>query len=124
MKAITELEKKGIEHWIKYLKTEGDMHEKQGSEGMAYDYKESVKTIELLLNSVYTEKQRMIHYAENVLSTMDITTEEAIKRISKHKDQFDQIDEVEGIIVWDALEGDFTCYEFLEHINFDKKLLK
>jgi hypothetical protein len=124
MKAISIDAKKSIQSWVKFLKQEGKMHKEQGSEGMAYDYEESAAVIELLLDKVYTEEQRMVHCAEQILSEMDITTEEAIKRIHNHKHQHDLIDNVEGISVWEAVEDRFTCHDFLNEIYFNSSLLK
>ena len=50
----------------------------------------------------------------------DISLVQMVKRINEHKNQDDLIDYVEGVNVWEKLEGKFTCKAFLEYIGFKK----
>lgn len=64
------------------------------------------------------EYRIMIEKASLLLSDGDLSLAEAIEAIAKHPEQDDLIDNVEGIIVWEPLEGRIHCDEFLSMVNY------
>jgi hypothetical protein len=74
--------------------------------------------INILEKAVNSESERKrIFSAGHYLSDGDLSTVEMIKAIEEHEDQMDLIDNVEGVEVWEKLEGSLTCEQFLEMIS-------
>lgn len=71
--------------------------------------------------SKYLRKLGMNH----VPNVGEISINQMVRKIVAHPDQDDLIDNVFGIEVWEKIEGEFTCTEFLEFIEWPqtKKVL-
>ena len=60
-----------------------------------------------------------VYDAEHYLCpSEELTTEEQVMAIADHDDQDDYIDNVKGVIPWERISYEFSCYEFLNLINF------
>jgi hypothetical protein len=59
-----------------------------------------------------------IREANNLLSQGEISTEEMIINIIKARENNPLIDYVEGVVVWEKVEFEFTCEQFLEYIGY------
>ena len=74
---------------------------------------------EYLDQSKPSAKEAAIDSAEYYLSDSDeLTTEEQIEAIAAHENPEDYIDNVEGVVVWEKLEYQFTCSKFLSMIGW------
>jgi hypothetical protein len=62
------------------------------------------------------EEEEWLSSAEHYLSGSN--TAEQVYKIANHKDQGDLIDNVNGVFVWELVENNFTCSEFLETIGY------
>jgi hypothetical protein len=71
-------------------------------------------SVEEVESDDYTDE---VEKAENYLSDGSISTAEMIRRIEKHEDQYDFIDNVGGVVVWEKVQNSFTCEEFLNMIS-------
>jgi hypothetical protein len=66
-----------------------------------------------------SETDRQVSEAEHYLcDDDDMSTLEMIEAIADHEDQSDLIDNVEGVVVWEKVEGSITCQDFLEMIGY------
>jgi homoaconitase/3-isopropylmalate dehydratase large subunit len=67
-----------------------------------------------------TAKEKAIAEAEHYLSDSDLTVKEQVEAIAMQADEDGSvmIDDVEGVLVWEPLEGRFDCDEFLQLINW------
>ena len=66
----------------------------------------SISKLEKAIKSaIPTEREIMIDRASHLLSDGDISTEEMCDAIANHEDQYDLIDNVEGVVVWQKVEG-------------------
>jgi hypothetical protein len=61
-----------------------------------------------------------IENARHYLSDSDLSIKEQVEAIAKQADEDGSvmIDDVEGVLVWEPLEGRFDCDEFLQLINW------
>ena len=61
-------------------------------------------------------------YVENakhyLCDSDELTIAEMVERIANHENQYDWIDDVDGVIVWQPLEFNYDCDEFLQLINY------
>ena len=73
---------------------------------------------EVIQGFLPTEKDKAVERASHYLSDSDLTTLEQIEAIANHEDQYDLIDNVDGVVVWQPLEGHFTCEDFLSYIGW------
>lgn len=63
-----------------------------------------------------TMEEDWLPSAEHYLSGSDVQSQ--VYAIAKHENQDDLIDYVNGVMVWEPLEGMFRCSDFLEQINY------
>jgi hypothetical protein len=70
---------------------------------------------------ITTQLDKAFEKAGEYLCEGDINTPHQLSNIVNHKDQSDLIDNVEGVVVWEKVELEFTCKEFLELIGYPKK---
>ena len=68
-----------------------------------------------------TEREIMLERANLYLSEGDISIEEMCDAIANHTDGNDMIDNVEGVVVWEKVENEFTCDYFLQEIGYVSK---
>ena len=74
---------------------------------------------EFIEKSKPSAKDKAIESASHYLCDSDeLTIEEQIEAIANHEDQYDMIDNVEGVIVWEKVEWSFTCDSFLDQIGW------
>jgi homoaconitase/3-isopropylmalate dehydratase large subunit len=68
-----------------------------------------------------TEKEKAIAEAEHYLSDSHLSIREQVEAIAKQaeEDGLVMIDDVEGVLVWEPVEGIFYCDEFLQLIGWD-----
>lgn len=92
----------------------GDSREKAEGHGM-------MRVIEEIIKSKPTEREIMIERASHYLSDGDLSTEEMCDAIANHEDQYDLIDNVEGVVVWEKVEYSFSCDDFLQEIGYVEK---
>lgn len=92
----------------------GDSREKAEGQGM-------MRVIELVEKSKPSEREIMIERASHYLSDGELSTEEMCDAIANHEDQYDIIDNVEGVEVWEKVEGSFNCDDFLQEIGYVEK---
>ena len=76
---------------------------------------------EFIEQSKLSERDIMIERASHYLCDGDLTTEEMVDAIANHEDQYDMIDNVEGVKVWEKVEYSFTCDDFLQEIGYVEK---
>lgn len=76
---------------------------------------------EFIEQSKPTEREIMIERASHYLSDGNLSTEEMCDAIANHKDQYDMIDNVEGVEVWEKVENSFSCDDFLSEIGYVSK---
>ena len=60
---------------------------------------------------------KMVKEAAHYLSDGDIDTREMVRRIMDYEDQSEQIDYVDGVVVWFPCENTFSCSAFIELIS-------
>ena len=65
-----------------------------------------------------TKEDKVIEEASHYLVEGEFTFAEQVEKIAKWPEQFDQIDYVDGVIVWQAVENQFTCDAFLDLIGY------
>ncbi len=65
-----------------------------------------------------SKKDEAVERASHYLSDSDLPILEQIEAIANHEDYEDLIDDVDGVLVWQPLEGYFTCEEFLSYIGW------
>jgi hypothetical protein len=59
-----------------------------------------------------------MHY---LCDSEEMSIREQVEAIATHEDSEDLIDNVEGVVVWESLEGRYKCSEFLYSlIGYDK----
>ena len=63
-------------------------------------------------------ERKSIELAMHYLCDGDLSTREMIEAIANHEDQYDMIDNVEGVVVWEKVEYSFTCEQFLQEIGW------
>lgn len=69
-----------------------------------------------------TRKQKTLNAAGGLLhADGDEEVERMIKLIVNNEDEKEQIDYVEGVVVWEKVEYSFTCESFLEYIDYKKE---
>jgi antitoxin component of RelBE/YafQ-DinJ toxin-antitoxin module len=73
---------------------------------------------EVIKKELPTKRDKSIELASHYLSDGDLTTKEMVEAIANHEDQNDIIDNVDGVVVWQKVEGSFTCEDFLNEINY------
>jgi hypothetical protein len=68
-----------------------------------------------------TAMDKAIAEAEHYLSDSDLSIREQLEAIAKQaeEDGSKMIDDVEGVVVWEPLEGRFDCDEFLQLTGWD-----
>lgn len=64
-----------------------------------------------------SEMTKAVEAASHYLCDGDLSILEQIRAIQYHEDQYDYIDMVEGVVVWERVENTFTCGEFLQLIG-------
>lgn len=79
-----------------------------------------VEALEQVIKSqLPSETDRQVSEAEHYLCDSDeMTTLQMIEAIADHEDQSDLIDNVEGVVVWEKVEGSITCEDFLQMIGY------
>ncbi len=67
------------------------------------------------------KKELMLERADAYLCpNEDVSLEEMINAIANNENQTEMIDYVDGVVVWEKVEFDFTCEEFLDLIGYVK----
>jgi hypothetical protein len=80
----------------------------------------SVEALEEVIKSqLPTSKEKAIDKASELLS-YDSHEElvSMVEAIANHEDQTELIDYVDGVCVWEKVELEFTCEQFLEQIGY------
>lgn len=75
---------------------------------------------EVIKSQLPTEQEEAIKLAENYLYSDEennISIADMVKLISEHSNQDELIDYVDGVQVWQKIELEFTCKEFLKEIG-------
>jgi hypothetical protein len=66
-----------------------------------------------------TAREKAIELASHYLCDGDLTTEQMVEAIANNEDEDDLIDNVDGVIVWEKVEYEFTCEQFLDDIGWE-----
>jgi hypothetical protein len=66
-----------------------------------------------------TAREKAIDLAAHYLCDGDLTTEQMVEAIANHEDEDQLIDNVDGVIVWQKVEYQFTCEQFLDEIGWE-----
>jgi hypothetical protein len=77
--------------------------------------------VDIIEKNLPTAEDKAIAEAEHYLSDSDLSIKEQVEAIAKQADEDGSvmIDNVEGVLVWEPLEGRFDCDEFLQLIGWD-----
>jgi len=74
---------------------------------------------EIIGKGLPTAREKAIEAAGHYLCDDGTTTiEQQVEAIANHENDFDYIDNVEGVIVWEAVQNRFDCGEFLDLIGW------
>ena len=73
---------------------------------------------EIIQSFFLTDDEKGVEQARHYLCDGDISIKEMVERIAAHEDQDDNIDYVDGVVVWQKVENSFTCSAFLELIGY------
>lgn len=65
-----------------------------------------------------SKKEQIIERASHLLADGELSIEEMVKAIADNKDEYQIIDYVEGVNVWEKVEYSFTCKQFLDEIDY------
>jgi hypothetical protein len=72
----------------------------------------------IVLHTAKSPRQQCIKNAKRYLIDDDVSIEDQIDFIAKLGDDYDLIDNIPGVTVWEKVELTFTCKDFLEEINY------
>lgn len=76
------------------------------------------KLAKVIEKQLPSDEDKAIELASHYLSDGDLSTKEMVEAIANHEDQYDMIDNVEGVVVWEKVEWSFTCEQFLQEIGY------
>ncbi len=110
MKELIDRLKKEAEEFIASGKNYDERYEEGFGKGM-------MRVIDAITSPEAREK-RMLAKAGDFLCDSDegITVAEQVERIRNHKNEYDFIDSVDGVMVWEKC-GNLTCTDFIDLIE-------
>lgn len=110
-----------IENFIEYYTTNDDERDAMKMEAHTYVEEDHVDEIaQSGMGTLPTERKKVIERASHYLSGCDSDEElvDMIMAIAKHSDDADMIDQVDDVIVWEKVEWEYTCSDFLDEIGY------